>query len=163
VRVPFADNSTYRMPAGVSDEDALMLADVVPTGYEVGVLKAAVRPGDVVAVVGTGPVGLAAIMGARLFSPSHVIAIDVADRRLEAARNFGADVLVNDSASDPLEAVKTVSEGLGADVTIEAVGKPETFELAVRLTRPGARIANIGLHATPAALHLEDQWTRDVT
>ena len=163
VRVPFADTSTYRIPAGVTDEEALMLADIVPTGYEVGVLKAAVRPGDVVAVVGTGPVGLAAIMGARLFSPSHVVAIDVADRRLEAAKEFGADVLVNDSVSDPLEAVKSVTDGMGADVTIEAVGQPETFELAVRLTRPGARIANIGLHAKPAALHLEDQWTRDIT
>jgi alcohol dehydrogenase len=163
VRVPFADTSTYRIPAGVTDEEALMLADIVPTGYEVGVLKAAVRPGDVVAVVGTGPVGLAAIMGARLFSPSHIVAIDVADRRLEAAKEFGADVLVNDSVSDPLEAVKAVTDGLGADVTIEAVGEPETFELAVRLTRPGARIANIGMHAKPAALHLEDQWTRDIT
>jgi alcohol dehydrogenase len=163
VRVPFADNSTYRIPAGVTDEEALMLADIVPTGYEVGVLRAGVRPGDVVAVVGTGPVGLAAIMGARLFSPSHIVAIDVADRRLEAAKDFGADVLVNDSVSDPLEAVKSVSDGLGADVTIEAVGEPETFELAVRLTRPGARIANIGMHAKPAVLHLEDQWTRDIT
>jgi alcohol dehydrogenase len=163
VRVPFADTSTYRIPAGVTDEEALMLADIVPTGYEVGVLKAAVRPGDVVAVVGTGPVGLAAIMGARLFSPSHIVAIDVADRRLEAAKEFGADVLVNDSVSDPLEAVKAVTDGLGADVTIEAVGEPETFELAVRLTRPGARIANIGMHAKPVALHLEDQWTRDIT
>ncbi len=163
VRVPFADNSTYRIPAGVTDEEALMLADIVPTGYEVGVMKAGVRPGDVVAVVGAGPVGLAAIMGARLFSPSHVVAIDVADRRLEAAKEFGADVLVNDSVTDPLEAVKSVTDGMGADVAIEAVGEPETFELAVRLTRPGARIANIGLHAKPAALHLEDQWTRDIT
>ncbi len=163
VRVPFAETSTYRIPAGVADEEAVMLADIMPTGYEVGVLRAGVRPGDVVAVVGTGPVGLAAIMGARLFSPSHIVAIDVADRRLEAAKEFGADVLINDSVSDPLEAVKAVSDGLGADVTIEAVGEPETFELAVRLTRPGARIANIGMHAKPAALHLEDQWTRDIT
>ncbi|MGO8960468.1 MAG: alcohol dehydrogenase catalytic domain-containing protein [Streptosporangiaceae bacterium] len=163
VRVPFADTSTYHIPAGVADEEALMLADIMPTGYEVGVLKAAVQPGDVVAVVGAGPVGLAAIMSARLFSPSHIIAIDVADRRLEAAKEFGADVLVNDSVADPLEAVKSVTDGLGADVTIEAVGEPETFELAVRLTRPGARIANIGVHGRPAALHLEEQWTRDIT
>ena len=163
VRVPFADTSTYRIPPGVTNEEALMLADILPTGYEVGVLRAGVRPGDVVAVVGTGPVGLAAIMGARLFSPSHIVAIDLADRRLEAAKEFGADVLVNDAVADPLEAVKSVTDGLGADVTIEAVGEPETFELAVRLTRPGARIANIGMHAKPAALHLEDQWTRDIT
>lgn len=163
VRVPFADMSTYRLPAGVPDEQALMLADILPTGYEVGVLKAGVCPGDVVAVVGSGPVGLAAVMTARLFSPSHIIAIDIAGRRLEAAKELGADVTVNNQISDPLHAVRSLTGGLGADVTIEAVGRPETFELAVRLTRPGARIANIGVHGKWAALHLEDQWIRDIT
>jgi alcohol dehydrogenase len=163
VRVPFADASTYRLPNGVSDEDALMLADILPTGYEVGVLKAGVSPGDVVAVVGTGPVGLAAIMAARLFSPSHVIAIDHAELRLDAAKQFGADITVNNTITDPVAVVRSLTEGLGADVAIEAVGKPETFELAVNLTRPGARIANIGVHGKPAALHLEDQWIRDIT
>ncbi|HUD78479.1 MAG TPA: zinc-dependent alcohol dehydrogenase family protein [Streptosporangiaceae bacterium] len=163
VRVPFADTSTYRLPAGVTDEQALMLADILPTGYEVGVLKAGVQPGDVVAVVGSGPVGLAAIMGARLFSPSHIIAIDVADRRLEAAKQLGADVTVNNGVADPMAAVQSLTDGLGADVTFEAVGQPETFDLAVRLTRPGAHVANIGVHGKPAALHLEDQWIRDIT
>ncbi len=163
VRVPFADLSTYRLPAGVSDEDALMLADILPTGYEVGVLKAGVSPGDVVAVVGTGPVGLAAIMAARLFSPSHVIAIDHTDMRLDAAKQFGADITVNNAVTDPVAVVRSLTDGLGADVAIEAVGQPETFELAVNLARPGARIANIGLHGKPAALHLEDQWIRDIT
>ena len=163
VRVPFADTSTYQLPAGVPGEQALMLADILPTGYEVGVLKAGVSPGDVVAVVGSGPVGLAAIMTARLFSPSHIVAIDIAGRRLEAAKQFGADVTVNNSVSDPLPVIRSLTGGLGADVTIEAVGRPETFELAVRLTRPGARVANIGVHGHPAALHLEDQWIRDIT
>jgi alcohol dehydrogenase len=163
VRVPFADLSTYRLPDGVSDEDALMLADILPTGYEVGVLKAGVSPGDVVAVVGTGPVGLAAIMGARLFSPSHVVAIDHAELRLEAAKQFGADITVNNAMSDALAVVRSLTDGLGADVAIEAVGQPETFELAVNLTRPGGRIANVGVHGKPAALHLEDQWIRDIT
>ncbi len=163
VRVPFADASTYRLPDGVSDEDALMLADILPTGYEVGVLKAGVSPGDVVAVVGTGPVGLAAIMSARLFSPSHVVAIDHADLRLDAAKQFGADITVNNAVTDPLAVVRSVTDGLGADAAIEAVGQPETFELAVSLARPGARIANIGVHGKPAALHLEDQWIRDIT
>jgi alcohol dehydrogenase len=163
VRVPFADMSIYRLPDPVSDEDALMLADVLPTGYEVGVLKASVAPGDVVAVVGTGPIGLAAIMGARLFSPSHIIAIDHADRRLDAAKQFGADVVVNNAVSDPLQIVRAMTDRLGADVAIEAVGQPDTFELAVNLTRPGGRIANIGVHGKPAALHLEDQWIRDIT
>jgi len=163
VRVPFADTSTYRLPDGVNDEEALMLADVLPTGYEVGVLKAGVGPGDVVAVVGTGPVGLAAIMGARLFSPSHIVAIDHADLRLDAAKQFGADVVVNNAVSDPLPVVHALTDRLGADVAIEAVGRPETFELAVALGRPGAKIANIGVHGKPAAFHLEDQWIRDIT
>src|SRR6478735_3512868 len=103
VRVPFADTSTYLAPAGVSDEELLMLADIMPTSYEVGVLNGTVQPGDVVAVVGAGPIGLAAIMSARLFSPSHIVAIDKADTRLEAAKQFGADVIVNNDREDPLE------------------------------------------------------------
>jgi alcohol dehydrogenase len=163
VRVPFADLSTYPVPDGVTDEELLMLADILPTGYEVGVLNGKVQPGDVVAVVGSGPVGLSAIMGARLFSPSHVIAIDLADSRLEAAKLFGADVTVNNASQDPLSAVQSLTGGLGADVTIEAVGVPATIELAVQLARPGGRIANIGVHGEPATLHLEEQWIRDIT
>jgi alcohol dehydrogenase len=150
VRVPFADTSTYPAPDGVSDEELLMLADILPTGYEVGVLNAQVRPGDVVAVVGAGPIGLSAIMGSRLFSPSHVVAIDKADTRLEAAKMFGADVTVNNGRENALEAVQALTDGLGADVAIEAVGLPATFELAATLIRPGGRVANIGVHGEPA-------------
>ena len=163
VRVPFADLSTYAVPEGAADEDILMLADILPTAYEVGVLNGGVRPGDVVAIVGSGPIGLSAITGARLFSPSHIIAIDLADARLEAAKQFGADVTVNNVVDDPLAVVRSLTHGLGADVTIEAVGVPATFELAVQLSRPGGRIANIGVHGKPATLHLEDQWTRNIT
>jgi alcohol dehydrogenase len=163
VRVPFADTSTYPVPAGVADEQILMLADILPTGYEVGVLNGTVQPGDVVAVVGAGPVGLAAIMGARLFSPSHIVAIDLADSRLEAAKQFGADIVVNNSREDAEAIVAELTGGLGADVTIEAVGLPATFEQAVRLARPGGHIANIGVHGQPVTLHLEDLWIRDVT
>lgn len=163
VRVPFADTSTYPVPAGVSDDEFLMLADILPTGYEVGVLNGGVSPGDVVAVVGAGPIGLSAISGSLLFSPCHVIAIDLADSRLEAAKQFGADVTVNNSREDPLAIVQSLTDGLGADVAIEAVGTPATFELATGLVRPGGRIANIGVHGVPAALHLETLWTRDVT
>src|SRR3954467_10644319 len=163
VRVPFADTSTYPAPAGVCDEDLLMLADILPTGYEVGVLNGQVSPGDVVAVVGAGPIGLSAIMGARLFSPSHVIAIDKADARLDAAKQFGADIVVNNDREDPLAAVLAVTDGLGADVAIEAVGVPATFELATTLIRPCGRVANIGVHGEPATLHLEDLWIRNVT
>ena len=163
VRVPFADGSTYPVPAGVSDEEILMLADILPTGYEVGVLNGSVRPGDVVAIVGAGPIGLSAIMGARLFSPSHIVAIDLADARLEAAKRFGADVTVNNGGQDPEEVIRLLTDGLGADVAIEAVGVPATFELAARLIRPGGRIANIGVHGEPATLHLEDLWIKNIT
>jgi alcohol dehydrogenase len=163
VRVPFADTSTYPAPEGVSDEALLMVADILPTGYEVGVLNGAVRPGDVVAVVGAGPIGLSAMMGSRLYSPSHVVAIDLADSRLEAAKQFGADVTVNNGLEDPKEVIGGLTGGLGADVTIEAVGVPATFELAARLVRPGGHVANIGVHGRPATLHLEELWIRDVT
>jgi alcohol dehydrogenase len=163
VRVPFADNSTYPAPAGVSDEDLLTLADILPTAYEVGVLNGQVRPGDVVAVVGAGPIGLSAITGARLFSPSLVVAIDLAATRLDAAKRFGADVVVNNGEQDPIAAVRDLTGGLGADVVIEAVGVPATFELAVELVRPGGRVANIGVHGKPVTLHLERLWSRDVT
>lgn len=163
VRVPFADTSTYKAPDGVSDEELLMLADILPTGYEVGVLNGRVSPGDVVAIVGAGPIGLATIMGAKLYSPAHIVAIDKADTRLEAAKQFGADVVVNNDREDPLEAVRSLTDGLGADVAVEAVGVPATFELATALVRPGGHVANVGVHGQPAALHLEELWSKDVT
>ena len=163
VRVPFADTSTYAVPAGVADEDMLMLADILPTGYEVGVLNGVVRPGDVVAVVGAGPVGLAAIMSAGLFSPSHIVAIDLSDSRLEAAKQFGADITINNSREDADAIIAELTGGLGADVSIEAVGVPAAFEQAVRLARPGGHVANIGVHGEPVTLHLEDLWIRDLT
>jgi alcohol dehydrogenase len=163
VRVPFADTSTYPVPEGSSDEEILMLADILPTAYEVGVLNGGVRPGDVVAIVGAGPIGLSAIMGARLFSPSHIVSIDLADTRLDAAKSFGADITVNNAGQNPLDVIQLLTDGLGADVAIEAVGVPATFELATRLVRPGGRIANIGVHGEPATLHLEDLWIKNVT
>lgn len=167
VRVPFADTSTYRIPEGVSDEHVLMLADILPTGYEVGVLNGAVRPGQTVAVVGAGPIGLAAILGAKLYSPGRIIAIDLADQRLEAARKFGADTVINNAGRDDDAVVEEVmgltAGGLGVDVAVEAVGVPATFELAAKLIRPGGRVANIGVHGAPATLHLEELWIRNVT
>lgn len=163
VRVPFADTSTYQIPPGVSDESVLMLADIGPTGFEVGVLNGEVQPGDVVAVVGAGPIGLSAMLTAQLYSPSQIVAIDMADARLDAAKMFGATATVNNSREDALEVVKGLSEGLGADVAIEAVGVPATFELCTELIRPGGRVANVGVHGQPATLHLEDLWIKDVT
>jgi alcohol dehydrogenase len=163
VRVPFADNSTHRVPPGVTDEEMVMLADILPTSYEVGVLSGAVRPADVVAIVGAGPIGLAAILTARLYSPSHIVVIDVAEARLEAAHKFGADIVVNSRERNPREIIDELTDGLGAHVAMEAVGVPETFELAVQLARPGGHVANIGVHGRPATLHLEDIWIKNLT
>jgi alcohol dehydrogenase len=163
VRVPFADTSTYLVPDGVSDEQVLMLADILPTGYEVGVLNGRVQPGDVVAVVGAGPIGLAAITGALLYSPAAIIAIDLADTRLDAAKQFGATAVVNNGVDDPVARVRELTDGLGADVAIEAVGVPPTFELCTRLIRAGGRVANVGVHGTSVSLALEELWIRNVT
>jgi alcohol dehydrogenase len=161
-RLPFADLSTYRLPPGVSDEAAVLLADILPTSYEVGVLNGRVRPGDTVVVVGVGPIGLAAILTARLYSPSHIVAVDKAESRLQAAKQFGADVAVKPDG-DPLAQVRALTDGLGADVVMEAVGTPDAFELCTTLVRPGGHVANIGVHGRPATLHLEDLWIRNVT
>ncbi|MHB8572969.1 MAG: zinc-dependent alcohol dehydrogenase family protein [Candidatus Dormibacteria bacterium] len=162
-RVPFADTSVYRIPAGLTDEQVLFLSDILPTSFEVGVLNGRVRPGDTVAVVGAGPIGLAAIMTARLYSPGRIIAIDLADARLASARAFGADEVVNNGTADAIERVRALTGGLGVDCAIEAVGVPDSFELACELVRPGGHVANIGVHGKPATLHLEKLWTRDVT
>ena len=163
VRVPFADTSTYLVPSGVSDEAVLMLADILPTAYEVGVINGCIRPGDTVAIVGAGPIGLATILAARLLSPSHVVAIDLAQTRLDAASRFGADITINPSREDPAKRIASLTDGLGADVTIEAVGVADTFETCTRLVRPGGHVANVGVHGTAAALHLEQMWNRDIT
>lgn len=162
VRVPFADTSTYKLPDAVSNDAALLLADILPTSYEVGVLNGALRPGDSVVVVGTGPIGLAAIATAKLLSPSLIVAVDKAAPRLEAAKQFGADMTVLPGDAT-VEQIKAATDGLGADVVIEAVGTPAAFELCTRLVRPGGHVANIGVHGAPAVLHLEDLWIKDVT
>ena len=162
VRVPFADTSTHLLPAGVGDRAALMLADILPTSYEVGVRNGKVSPGDTVVVVGAGPIGLAAITTAQLFSPGCVVAIDLAAARLEAAKQVGADVTVG-PGEDAAAVVAGLTGGLGAEVVMEAVGVPETFELCTRLVRPGGHVANIGVHGGPATLHLEDLWARNIT
>ncbi|MCW5252113.1 MULTISPECIES: alcohol dehydrogenase catalytic domain-containing protein [unclassified Streptomyces] len=162
VRVPFADLSLHPLPSTVTDRDAVLLADIFPTAYEVGVLNGRVGPGDTVVVVGAGPVGLAAIATARLLSPERVIAVDVAEARLEAARAFGADA-VADAREDPGQLVADLTGGLGADTAVEAVGLPETFELCTRVVRPGGHVANVGVHGGPATLHLEDLWIRNLT
>jgi alcohol dehydrogenase len=162
-RVPFADTSVYKLPPELTDEQVVFLADILPTAYEVGVLAGRVEPGDTVAIVGAGPIGLAAVMTARLLSPGRIVVLDVADARLEKAREFGADVTINNGRTDAIAEVMELTGGLGADVAIEAVGIPETFELCADLIRPGGRVANVGVHGHPATLHLERLWIRDVT
>src|SRR5438034_1596975 len=162
-RVPFADTSVYKVPDERSDEQVLFLADILPTAYEVGVLNGGVEPGDTVAIVGAGPIGLAAIMTAQLHTPGRIVAIDLDASRLEKAMEFGADVTIDNSKEDAVARVMELTDGLGADVAIEAVGVPETFELCTDLIRPGGRVANVGVHGHPATLHLERLWIRDVT
>ncbi|MFF2503747.1 zinc-dependent alcohol dehydrogenase family protein [Streptomyces sp. NPDC058067] len=162
VRVPHADLSTYPLPGAVDGKDAVLLADIFPTAYEVGVLNGRVAPGDTVAVVGAGPIGLATIATAGFFTPERIIAVDLAPARLDAAKNLGADAvaLAGDEAE---QLVADLTQDLGADVVIEAVGVPESFELCTRIVRPGGHVANIGVHGKPATLHLEDLWIKDVT
>lgn len=163
VRVPFADTSVYRLPDHVSSEDAVMLADILPTSYEVGVLAGTVRPGDTVVIVGAGPIGLAAVITARLLSPSHIVVVDPAPGRREAAAAFGADFQLDPGVDDVAGRIRELTDGLGADVTVEAVGIPQTFESCVELVRPGGHVANVGVHGAPATLHLETAWIRDLT
>jgi len=162
-RVPFADTSVYKLPDELTDEQVLFLADILPTSYEVGVLNGGVQPGDTVAVVGAGPIGLAAIMTAKLYTPGRIVAIDLVAARLEKALEFGADVVIDNGREDAVERVMQLTGGLGADVAIEAVGVPETFELCADIVRPGGHVANVGVHGHPATLHLEKLWIRDVT
>ena len=162
-RVPFADTSVYKVPEGLSDEQVLFLTDILPTSFEVGVLNGMVTTGDVVAIVGAGPIGLAAILTARLYTPGRIVAIDLEDSRLESALRFGADYTINNGDRDPVAEVMELTDGLGADVAFEAVGVQPTFELATELIRPCGRVANIGVHGQPVTLHLEKLWIRDVT
>jgi alcohol dehydrogenase len=161
-RIPFADRSLHPLPDHVTDEAAILLSDILPTSYEVGVLAGHVSPGDVVVIVGAGPIGLAALTTAKLFSPSRIVMVDPAQARRDEALRLGADAAL-DPASDVAAALGAWTEGLGADVAIEAVGIPGTFEMCVDLVRPGGRVANVGVHGAPATIHLEKIWISDLT
>jgi alcohol dehydrogenase len=163
VRVPFADNSVYKVPAGVSDEAAVMLSDILPTGFEIGVRYGRVKPGDVVAVVGSGPVGLAAMMTAGLYGAARVIALDLDASRREQAMGFGATDAVDSADEDWVEQVMAMTDGFGVDVAIEAVGIPSTFDACTRIVRPGGSVANVGVHGAPVELALQDLWIKDVS
>ena len=162
VRVPFADLSTHPLPAALPSQEAILLCDVLPTAYEIGVLAGRVRPGDTVVIVGAGPIGLGAVATARLFTPARIVVVDLAAGRLEAAASLGADVTVGADAG-PEELVMDLTDGLGADVVMEAVGLPETFEQSARMVRPCGTVANIGVHGRPVTLRLEELWSRGLT
>lgn len=163
VRVPFADTSLYKVPEGVSDEQAVFISDILPTGYEIGVRDGGVKPGDVVAVVGAGPVGLAAIMTANLGGASQIIAIDLDQNRLDAAvREFGATDAINSGDADWLDQVKSHTDGLGVDVAIEAVGIPHTFDMCMAMVRPGGQVANVGVHGHPVELKINEKWIDNI-
>ncbi|WP_020524788.1 zinc-dependent alcohol dehydrogenase family protein [Catelliglobosispora koreensis] len=161
-RIPFADMSTHLLPESITDEQAVLLADILPTSYEVGVLNGRVKPGDVVVIIGAGPIGLAAVMTAKLYSPAHIVAVDFAAARLDAAKQLGAD-LTAAPGPEVSELIGSLTGGLGADVVMEAVGSPEAFELCTSIVRPGGHVANIGVHGKPATLHLEDLWIKNIT
>ncbi len=162
VRVPFAENSVYKVPEGMTDAEGILLSDILPTGFEIGVQYGHVAPGDVVAIIGSGPVGLSAVMTARLYGPSKVIAIDLDNSRLARAADFGATNTVNSGDSDWKEQVLALTDGLGVDVAIEAVGVPETFTMATVIVRPGGNVANIGVHGKSVDLALNELWIQNI-
>jgi len=162
VRTPHADTSLYPIPAGADEEALVMLSDVLPTGFECGVLNGKVAPGSTVAIVGSGPIGLATLLGAQLYSPAEIIVIDRDDSRLEVARQFGATHTINSEVGTAAETVMTLTAGRGVDTVIEAVGVPATFSLCQDLVGPGGIIANIGVHGQKVDLHLERLWSRNI-
>jgi alcohol dehydrogenase len=163
VRIPFADNSLHHIPEG-SDEDALvMLSDILPTGFECGVLNGKVKPGNTVAIVGSGPIGLAALLTAQFYAPAEIFMIDPDDNRLEVAKKFGATQSINNSKENAVEKIKELTGGKGVDTAIEAVGIPVTFELCENIIAPGGTIANVGVHGKSVQLHLEKLWAHNIT
>jgi len=164
VRVPHADNSMYPIPAGADEEALVMLSDILPTGFEIGVLYGQVGPGDVVAIVGAGPIGMAALLTAQFYSPARVIMVDLDANRLEVAKKFGATDVVCASGDEAVKQIMALTNGgVGVDVAIEAVGIPATFDLCQKVLAPGARLANVGVHGKGVNLELEKLWIRNVT
>jgi alcohol dehydrogenase len=163
VRIPYADTSLYRIPADPDEEALVMLSDILPTGFECGVLNGQVHPGDAVAIVGAGPVGLAALLTAQFYAPAAVVMVDLDDKRLEVARQLGATTLINSTDGHAAQRVMDLTAGQGVDVAIEAVGVPATFDICQAILAPGGRLANVGVHGVPVALHLEKLWDRNIT
>jgi len=163
VRIPFADNGLYILPSDADDEAVVMLSCILPTGLECGVMRGKVKPGDVVAIIGAGPVGLAALMVVQLYSPTEIIMIDLDDNRLEVAHSFGATQIINSTDGKTVEKVMKLTQSAGVDVAIEAVGISMTFDICQSIIAPGGHIANIGVHGKLVELHLEKLWSSNIT
>jgi alcohol dehydrogenase len=163
VRIPHADTSLYPIPEDADEEALVMLSDILPTGFECGVLNGKVQPGNTVAIVGAGPIGLASLLTAQFYAPSEIIMIDLDDNRLEVAKRFGATATVNSADGKAAEAVLIITGGRGVDTAIEAVGIPATFGLCEKIIAPGGVIANVGVHGVKVDLHLENLWDRNIT
>jgi len=163
VRIPHADGSLYSFPAGGDEEALVMLSDILPTGFECGVLNGQVKPGDTVAIVGAGPVGLAVLLTSQFYSPAAIFMIDLDDKRLAVAKQFGATSLVNSTDGHAAHHVMELTEGAGVDVAIEAVGIPATFDICQAIVAAGGRVANVGVHGKPVELHMEKLWDRNIS
>ena len=163
VRIPHADMSLYHFPAGGDEEALVMLSDILPTGFECGVLNGQVKPGDTVAIVGAGPIGLAVLLTAQFYSPAAILMIDLDDNRLRVAKDFGATTLINSADGKAVERVLELTGGEGVDVAVEAVGMPATFDICQSILAPGGRLANVGVHGKPVELHVEKLWDRNIT
>ena len=162
VRIPHADNSLYHIPQGADEEALVMLSDILPTGFEIGVLYGAVKPGDTVAIIGAGPIGMAALLTAQFFSPAQLIMVDIDDSRLAMASTFGATHTINSATQDAAAELLAMTKD-GVDVVMEAVGIAATFDICQRVVRPGGHIANIGVHGSSVDLRLQDLWIKNIT
>jgi alcohol dehydrogenase len=163
VRIPHADGSLYAMPPGADEEALVMLSDILPTGFECGVLNGHVQPGDTVAIIGAGPIGLAALMTAKFYSPSEIIMVDLDDNRLEVSRKFGATTTVNSTSGESAAAIMKMTKNRGVDVAIEAVGVRASFDICQAIVTAGGHLANIGVHGKSVELHLERLWSQNIT
>lgn len=163
VRIPFADNSLYPIPAGADEEALVMLSDILPTGFECGVINGQVKPGDTVAIIGGGPVGLAALLTAQFYSPAEIIMIDIDDNRLEVSKKFGATNVINNSDGKAVEKVMVLTDNRGVDVAIEAIGLSVSFDVCQAIVTAGGHIANIGVHGKPVQLNLDKLWSHNIT
>ncbi len=163
VRIPHADGSLYLFPVDAEEDSLVMLSDILPTGFECGVLNGQVKPGDTIAIVGSGPIGLAVLLTAQFYSPARIFMIDIDDKRLAVAKEFGATTLVNSADGHAVDRVMELTSGAGVDVVIEAVGIPATFDICQSIVAAGGRIANVGVHGKPVQLHMERLWDRNIS